>query len=170
MTAHISGRRVLPIINSCRRMGGPFGSFKSSTGRGTFYFPLLPQSILLALLQQGLPANPQNLRRAADVVVCSFEGRRDHLAFDLLEGPQPGDRARRTGGGCADGLRKILRLQTVRPRTPCAATSARKDDRALERVSQFADISRPGVSRQHAPRGLAELHMGPPVNGAKRTQ
>src|SRR5437899_11682740 len=145
-------------------------SFEQEGGNSTCCFPPSSQSILLPLLQQHLPANAQNLRRAADLVVCSFEGRRYHLALDVFEGPQPGNRARRAGGRCADVLCKILRLQKVRPRTPGAARNAGKNHSALERVSQLADISRPGVSRQHAPRGLPELRVGTPVSGAKRTQ
>src|SRR5439155_25725891 len=69
----------------------------------------------------------------------SFPTRRssDLLALDVFEGPQPGNRARRAGGRCADVLCKILRLQKVRPRTPGAARNAGKNHSALERVSQL---------------------------------
>src|SRR5450759_633251 len=91
------------------------------------------QSVLLALVEEGLAADAQNLRALADFVARRFERRANGVAFHVLERTQraPKRRVRR-----AHRFRKIFRNE----RSP-----AGKHQRALDRVSQLAHVAWPEI-------------------------
>src|SRR5215472_8721578 len=124
--------------------------------------------IFLPLLQKCLPADPKHFGRAADLVMRGFERGGDYLAFDLFERAQTCNRTRSASRGGANITGKIFRFQNVRG-APRAAASG-ENDSTLDGVPQFANVARPGVRRQHAPRGITQFRPRAPVNGPQRCE
>src|SRR5580658_7885573 len=85
---------------------GDFGGVRSKNANREIGVPGgSAQSVFLALIEEGFPADAQNLRALADFVAGRFERGANSLAFHVIERAQ---RASVRGVRRADVLRKIL--------------------------------------------------------------